>query len=260
MFYKNIAEIYALSRPPYPQELFNLIISHLSQGPRQHYVDLGCGTGELLLPLSGYFKSSIGVDPDEDMLRVATKKMKNQNISNVMLIQSMAEDYLTSLSKTMALDLVTAGRSFHWMKQDIVVKEVYARLIPGGLLVTLGEMGGIWTRESAWAQEVRLIIFEEFPHKPPFTPVKGCKTSLEIIKKNLEGAPFSTIEDFLIESHQQWTIDMILNLFYSASCFLEWLGNDKSAFESKVKKALVRLNPSGVFEDTTKFGITCCTK
>jgi SAM-dependent methyltransferase len=261
MFYKNIAEIYASSRPPYPKELFEIILSKLPQSHHNLLLDLGCGTGELLLPLSSFFKNSFGIDPDEDMLKVATNKMKKMNINNAQLIQSTSENYLTNLEHNVSFDLVTAGRSFHWMQQELVAQKVYDYLKPAGIFAVLGEAnGGIWKRKTLWAEEVRHIIFEHFPHKQTFIPAKGHSTSLEIIKSNLNKVPFKTMEDFIVETQQEWTIPMIINLFYSASGFLDWLGHDKNEFEKQVNKILLQLNPSGNFEIVAQFGITCCTK
>jgi ubiquinone/menaquinone biosynthesis C-methylase UbiE len=261
MSYKNIAEIYAASRPHYPQELFDLILSKLSKELRDTHLDLGCGTGELLFPLSNYFKNSVGIDPDEDMLRVAADKMKKMNIKNVQLVQSTSENYLTNLPENMTLDLVTAGRSFHWMQQELVAREVYKHLKTDGMFVSLGESdGGIWKRTTPWAQAVHKIIFENFPDKKTFVSAKGHSTSIEIIKNNLHKVPFRTIEDFVLETKQQWNIPMIINLFYSGSGFLDWLGNDKNKFETEVKEALLKINPLGKFESKSKFGITSCRK
>ena len=64
------------------------------------------------------------------------------------------------------------------------------------------------------------------------------------------------LHEFIIEVEQKWTVDMIINLFYSAAIFLDWLGDDKALFEEKVRAALCRLEPSGVFVTQSHFGVT----
>lgn len=261
MFYKDIAHIYAQSRPPYPQQILDLIMRSLPLANRDLYIDLGCGTGELLLPLSVWFKQSVGIDPDTSMLSEAAQKIDSKKIANVQLIKSIAENYLINLDKNTKISLVTSGRSFHWMDQEIVAREVYSRLIPGGIFATLGEArGGIWKRESVWARAVHKIIFEEFPHKEKFVPIRGRDTSMEIIKKNLHSMPFNRISDHIIDVNQIWDIEMIVNLFYSAAGFLEWLNKDTQQFECKVREALLNIEPIGRFEDISGFGITLCVK
>lgn len=46
-------------------------------------LDLGCGSGELTLKLSPYFKEIIGVDPFGDYIKTAKQQKKNDNIKNV---------------------------------------------------------------------------------------------------------------------------------------------------------------------------------
>jgi ubiquinone/menaquinone biosynthesis C-methylase UbiE len=260
--YKNAASFYASSRPPYPPEIFKLIIEQIPEQPRDLYVDLGCGTGELLLPLSAYFKKSVGVDPEKAMLSEVNKKIKKNTHKNISLFNGTAEEYLTSLSDTTEISLVTAGRSFHWMNQELVTKAVFHHLIKGGAFVTLGEAeGGLWKRKSQWAQIMHDIIFKEFPHKEQFVPpLKRLNISVEATRNMLQKFSFTKIEDFMLEAEQQWTIETIINLFYSAADFLDWLGSDKEEFEKKARKALLAINSSGIFYETSKFGITCCVK
>lgn len=259
MFYKNIAEIYASYRPPYPQELFDLILSKLDS--RNGYIDLGCGTGELLFHLSERFKQSFGIDPDEDMLKVASSKLEKLGHTNIQLIKQTAEEYLAHLPQAIFLDLVTAGRSFHWMDQEFVANKVYSYLNDRGIFILLRESdGGIWKRKAPWAQVIHNIIIEKFPDKKPFVPIKGQSNSLEIMKINLKKIPFKSIKDYTIETQQQWNIQMIINLFYSGAGFLEWLGNDKEKFETEADRALLELDRSGKFISSVTFGIICCRK
>jgi len=261
MSYKNIAQIYAFSRPEYPQELFSHIISYVPLENRDLYIDLGCGTGELLFPLSIYFKQSIGVDVEEAMLEVASQKRSYLEQTSIDLVNSSAEQYVLHLPLDTQVDLVTAGRCFHWMDQKVVVQEVYHRLRRGGIFVTLGEVvGGIWRKDADWAQEVYSIIFNGFANKELFRPIRGKGTPLEIMQDALRSVPFREIQDNQITVKQQWNIDTIVNLFYSAAGFLDWLGDDKEVFEERARKKLFELAPSGIFYEMITFGITCCKK
>lgn len=261
MFYKNIAHIYDQSRPPYPQEIYDLILSKLPESSRELYIDLGCGTGQLLIPLSSHFEQAIGIDPDANMLTIATQKIQEQKLSNIELVQKTAEEYLVSLPKDIRINCATAGRSFHWMNQELVASQIYAHLSPGGIFATLGEShGGIWKRETAWAKAVRAIIMDDFPGKAPFVPARGHDSSVARIKANLAAVPFASITDYIITARQTWNIDTVINLFYSGSGFLEWLGQDFALFEQKVREALHKIEPTGTFEELCQFGITICVK
>lgn len=253
--YKNIAEIYALSRPPYPKQLLELIVAQLSVTHNQRYVDLGCGTGELLIPFSSHFKYSIGVDPEQDMLSVAARKVAKVP-RDIELVHSTAERYLNNLPDDVTFDFVTAGRSFHWMDQNVVVDELAKRLKQDGIFAILGEAdGGLWRRKAIWAKAVHHIIFNELDHKEPFVPpMTKIKASFQDIKNAM--ACLGSLYESTIEIEQEWTIENIINLFYSAAGFLAWLGDDKKLFENKVYQKLQALESSGIFTTTSTFGVT----
>ncbi len=82
MYYKNFAKIYDkfMSHCNYDEwtefvkariKEFNIIGKNL--------LDIGCGTGEVLLRLKDEFKCS-GIDLSEDMLTIANKKLKNKGV------------------------------------------------------------------------------------------------------------------------------------------------------------------------------------
>lgn len=261
MLYHDIAQLYAESRPVYPTDIFGSIINKLPPYRRISYLDIGCGTGELLFPLSTFFLQSIGVDLDEDMLHVAAEKKVRKNINNVDLLLCPVEEYLKNIPDTALFDLITAGRSLHWMDQSFVIPKIYDHLRPGGLFAVLGERhGGIWKRKEPWAEAIHKIIFEEFPLKPKFIPIQGRNSSRALITMNMQEVPFSAIYEFEIIKSQTWTIQNIINLYYSGSGFLEWLAEDKSAFEAKVYDALSQLEPKGIFEEQCSFAVTLCVK
>lgn len=253
--------MYAIARPAYPQELFTNILSKLSHKTDDIYLDLGCGTGELLVPLAQHFKHCFGVDPDAAMLDEAAKKLQTIEKANVSLIKSTSEEYFSSLPTTTKLSLVTAGRALPWMNQQLVIQGVYNRLDKGGMLAIVMDAGGsFWKTDTIWFNAVRPIIFESFTHKKPFVPIKGINMSLDVIKSNVKSFPFEAIENFEISMQKEWDIQSIINLFYSGTGFLDWLAADKEEFEHRVKKTLLAMRPDGVFVDTVTFEVIFCVK
>jgi len=46
-------------------------------------LDLGCGTGELAIPLANHFTSVLALDPDDGMLQEGRKKAKKAKVDNI---------------------------------------------------------------------------------------------------------------------------------------------------------------------------------
>lgn len=110
---------YLENRPRYPDQLYNTILSY-HNGSRDTVLDLGCGPGLSLFPFAYHFKTLIGVDPSEGMIREAQgawqawKKMQQQDNSKDRLIAEEANFSLSSAEDLKGIadssvDLVTAA-------------------------------------------------------------------------------------------------------------------------------------------------------
>ena len=55
----------------------------------KHVLDFGCGTGRLLIPFAQRFEKVTGIDIAPSMLQEASKNLKERNLNNVTLIQSV---------------------------------------------------------------------------------------------------------------------------------------------------------------------------
>lgn len=67
-----------------------------------------------------HFRRAVGVDLDRAMLQEARASQPEVECRNVVLIEQKAEEYLARHRPS--LDLVTAGRSIHWMDQPLVIR------------------------------------------------------------------------------------------------------------------------------------------
>ena len=67
------------------------------------YLDIACGTGNVTIRISKYFKNIYGVDLSEDMLREAFDKFKEARIKGKIICQDMTE-----LSLNKEFDLITS--------------------------------------------------------------------------------------------------------------------------------------------------------
>jgi ubiquinone/menaquinone biosynthesis C-methylase UbiE len=98
-------------------------------------VDIGCGTGVFLELLKKNYPSisAIGIDPDEQALSIASKRLNKYQ--NIKLIKSFAEA-LPLADESM--DIVFSTLAFHHMPDDIKLKaigEIYRVLKIGGQLI-----------------------------------------------------------------------------------------------------------------------------
>ena len=106
---------YARYRPGYPSVFFTDLVARFQLDGTGRLLDLGCGTGQLTLRLAEHVAASIGVDPEPEMLNEAARRAQAAGVGNVSWAQGSSADLPGELGR---FDLVTMGRSFHWMDRE----------------------------------------------------------------------------------------------------------------------------------------------
>jgi ubiquinone/menaquinone biosynthesis C-methylase UbiE len=81
--FAGTASYYSKYRARYPSEIFADIAINFNLDGNGWLLDLGCGTGELAIPLAKYFENVLAIDPDEPTLHEGSKKARNLNIDNI---------------------------------------------------------------------------------------------------------------------------------------------------------------------------------
>ena len=124
---RGVAEAYRY-RPPYPTETFTTLAA-LSSGRPRHFLDVGCGTGDLARPLAAAADRIDAVDFSEAMLACG-KRLPGGDRPNLRWIAGRIED--VALAPPYAL--IVAGESFHWFDWASVMPRLRALLADGGVL------------------------------------------------------------------------------------------------------------------------------
>jgi ubiquinone/menaquinone biosynthesis C-methylase UbiE len=96
-------------------------------------LDLGCGTGQLALPLAKYFEEVIGMDPEPEMIVETEAAAKCLSTKNVRWIIGGSEDLRSQMGK---FRLVTMGRSFHWTDREATLRTLAQMVVSDGIICT----------------------------------------------------------------------------------------------------------------------------
>ncbi len=131
-------------RPPYSPELYSTLLGLIAPQCRA-VLDAGCGPGKITLGLVDHVDRIDGVDPSEEMLRVARSRPKADNPKIRWIRATMEEAQLEP-----PYGLIVAGLSIHWMKLDRVLPRFASTLADGAFLALLDYDG---PRNSPWERE-----------------------------------------------------------------------------------------------------------
>ncbi|MFI6173883.1 methyltransferase domain-containing protein [Nocardia sp. NPDC051052] len=103
---------YARYRPGYPRMFFDDLVQRFHLDGTGRLLDLGCGTGQLTLPLAEHVVEAVGMDPEPEMVVEAARQAQAAQITNATWVHGNSAGLPGELGR---FRLVTMGRSFHWM-------------------------------------------------------------------------------------------------------------------------------------------------
>jgi ubiquinone/menaquinone biosynthesis C-methylase UbiE len=259
--FKGTAEYYARFRPAYPQQLFDDIVQRFSLDTHGVLLDLGCGTGEMALPLARYFEKTFAWDPDPDMIRFGRQKAQDAGIDSIAFEQKSSHD-LDTLTDT--LRLVAMGQSFHWMDKPVVLRQLYDKLQSGGGVVIVNGGGidktpqnDLTSKKDAAVKEIvtRYLGPKRRAGNTFFVPPKEHYIDL------LAQAGFQDVTETFYEYETTRSIDEIVgNLFSLSWASKAQFGDKAEEFDAEVRAALQKLSPSGTFEENVRFSCFMAVK
>jgi ubiquinone/menaquinone biosynthesis C-methylase UbiE len=156
-FSGEVAAFYARFRRGYPPALVDRLTQALRLGSGDVVADLGCGTGQLTLPLAGRVRAVVGIDPEPDMLTLARQAAADQGVTNVTWVLGSDRDLpaLGSLTGDQALAAVTLANAIHLTSGEDLFAALRLVLRPGGGLAVIANGTPLWQQPSAWSRALR---------------------------------------------------------------------------------------------------------
>lgn len=130
-----VATLYDGARPGYPERLFDDLASLSGTGSGAKALEIGCGTGQLTVPLARRGYRVLCVELGENLVAIARGKLADYPEARVLV--SSFEDWPL---EERAFDLVVSATAFHWVDPAVSYRKSAQALRPGGSLAL------IWNR------------------------------------------------------------------------------------------------------------------
>jgi ubiquinone/menaquinone biosynthesis C-methylase UbiE len=256
-FTGDIADYYASFRRGFGPAALAFVVNRLEVGPGELVMDLGCGTGQLAVPISSHVRHVLGVDPEPDMLAHARDAARRQGASgrtSWMLGSDAGVPGLAGLLGKAAVDVMTISNAVHFMDTKRLFDGLPGVLAPGGRVAVIANGTPIWLQDSSWSRGLRRFLEQRFD-----SDLSGsCYTddsTLARCRQDLEAAGFTTAEHTM-SFREAVSADWLFGNLMSAVP-LDWLPahNDRPAFAADLTDALRSGQAAGDFVDDVRISI-----
>jgi len=240
--FKGTAWYYARYRAGYPAAFFDMVKDKSNLFKNDRVLDLGCGTGQIAIPISRYVREVVAMDTEPEMLAEGKIQAEKSGTSNIKWVEGGSEDLVDMKWELGKFQLVAVGTAFHWMNQEKTLDDLYEILHDGGGIV-IASIDNTFHKQSVVVQVTRKWLGEERRagsgvYKPPMRQFEEVISESKYHRMEFWNCPIVFTYD----------IDGIIGNIYSTSMANQNILRDKKeAFEKDLRDALLKYNPSGKF-------------
>jgi SAM-dependent methyltransferase len=216
-FSGEVAELYQRYRRGYPSDVFGALAAEFGLTADDAALDLGCGTGQLTLPLAGRTRSVIGMDPEPDMVAQARKAALEKGIANASWLVGADSDVpaLKALLGEGKLGAVTIGQALHWMDHETLFPALHSLIRPGGGIAVVTNGAPMWLHDSPWSNALRDYLSGWLGQ--PLVRTCGAEgEEQDRYRASLERAGFTTNET-VVEYEDEMDLEFVIGAVYSAT-------------------------------------------
>ncbi len=258
-YFRSTAWYYARFRPGYPPGLFRLLVETFGLSGEGRLLDLGCGTGQLAIPLAKNFREMVGMVPEPEMLAEAVAAAEG-GVKNVRWVQGSSKTLATMFPDLGMFRLVSIGRAFHWMKRGEVLDALWGMTTPSGGIAVVSEDLNLWKATDGWLVTARDTL-QRWLGEQRRAGTSSYSAPLERHDAVIARSNFKKMEVHAIEYNWRWTMDSFIGFLYSTSfCSPAVLGDKREGFENDLRRALLQADPSGNFAETFQLSVILARK
>jgi len=178
-FWDRIAEKYAKSPVANPEAFeAKIAVTKSHMKPTDVVLDIGCGTGSLVLRLAGSAAHVHGLDLSSEMIRIANGKAEEQKVDNVTFHTGAFYDSFRALEAE-SLDGICAYSLLHLVEdRSAALEQIFGLLKPGGFFISSTVCIG-----ESWVPYRPLIWFMRLIGKAPMVKIFDKRTLEDEIRR-----------------------------------------------------------------------------
>lgn len=187
--FDDVAELYDAVRLAYPPTLIEDLLERTRLGDGSRVLEIGCGTGQLTVPLAEQGCEILAVELGANLAAVARRKLSRFDCARV-VVANFEEWSLPDVG----FDLVVAATSFHWLDPATRVEKCARTLRPGGIFAIVETHWGAGSGADEFFRKTQSCYARWDPnHRPDFVPAT-LETLPKTHRELEESKLFSEIE------------------------------------------------------------------
>jgi SAM-dependent methyltransferase len=239
--FATTVSLYEKLRPPYPPKFFSTVAERLGFSRQAALIDLGTGPGLLALGFAPYVGRIVGVDPEPAMLSVARQAAERRR-QDFTLIEGKAEALPESVGQ---FDVITIGRSLHWMDRDAMAALLPRLVAPQGVIVVCS---------SSPAADGSNPWLDRYNEARRFWSGSGSGgRHREVLAAVLEGTRLKLVDEIAVEtSHEVSVSDLARRVLTFSTSSPAVLGDKAEAMLRDVQERLLPLSRDGLLTEVVK--------
>ena len=237
--FSSTERFYADHRPDYGLEAVEYVVDRFDLDTESRVLDLGCGAGQLALPLAAHAGTVVAMDPNPEMLAVGRDRAEREGVENVEWVEGSDADLGDSLGR---LRLTTIGRAFHWMDRERTLDRLEHVTEPDGGVALFGDREALHRGPAEWwtvAHETASEYLDDLPERETGEVVYDDPYADVLARSG-----FHDVEEREFAVEREWTVDGVVGYVFSLSfASPETFGEDVEAFEADLSERLGTLEP-----------------
>jgi ubiquinone/menaquinone biosynthesis C-methylase UbiE len=235
--FASTVEFYSRYREPYPPAFFSTVAAQIGLRGNESLLDIGCGPGLLALGFAPFVEHCTGIDPEAAMIAAAKVAAAESGVA-LSLIHARIEEFTAART----FDIVTMGRSLHWMHRDTTMPVLERIVSDHGRILICGARS-VQTSATPW-----LKPYEDVRHGWP-SATDRKRYRLEA-REWFAASCFSELATTTVTESRQVTIaDLVSRALSKSNTSPAVLGNRRARFEAEITAVLEPFAQHGILQE-----------
>jgi SAM-dependent methyltransferase len=250
-FSGEVAAFYAAHRRGFPPPVVDLLVATLDLPPDAYVLDLGCGTGQLTVPLAERYARVVGADPSPDMLALARAGAPGSRAAWLLA----ADSDVGRLPLLHGLDAVTIATAVHLLDRPALFAALAATASPRARVAVVTNGTPLWLGDPDWSRALRAYLSSWLG--VPLT--RTCTTdpaSRATVRAELAAAGFPTATEVSRDHVELHSFERVVGNVYSALSPAQLpVGAARAEFEAGLRAAV-----PGPYEEDVRVTMLVATR